>query len=157
MTQLAFDFDLLDDSKQHEMYPCGKHAITRDLVAHWEDCCELTCPRCGEVSRDAFTADRNHGLIAWRMFCYKQIAYLNHAARCHLILTGEWKHDPQTNCYVHPHPELKNGYSYFPKGAPMACIQDEFDQKKDWLVSHRVEEDWVGRLGQFNANTAAAA
>jgi len=157
MTQLAFDFDLLDEAREYETYACGIHRQTIDHDAHWIECRELACPRCGEVSLNPFLAGINHGLIEWRAFCFKQINLLNHAARCRMILAGEWPHTPQANCFAegHVHPEANAG-NYFRKGAPLECIQAEFDQKRDWLTSHNVAAEHVGSLGIYNALKDAA-
>lgn len=153
--QLTFDLDALDDPRVRELYTCGIHEQRRQVSAHWDDCLHNICARCGEESPNSFLSELNHGVIEWRKFCGKQIACLNHAARCRMILDGAWPHDPQTNCYAgHDHTDRKSG-SYFSKGAPMECVQGEFDICRAWLIGHKVDADMIGSLGRFNAERAA--
>jgi hypothetical protein len=157
MSQLTFDLEALDDTRTHETYSCGTHEITRQAWAHWDNCLNNTCPRCGETSTTSYMAELNHGLIGWRMFCSKQIALLNHAARCQIILTGQWKHAPQTTCFGgHDHSDRKSG-AHFSKGAPVECIQAEYNNCFDWLTTHRVDADLIGTLGAAHAQIERAA
>lgn len=146
--QLAFDLEALDDTRVREFYSCGVHEQRRQVVQHWDECRKLVCPRCREVSVNAWMAEINHGSIECNAFCFAQVSHLNQVARCRLILDGEWPHRPQTNCYAHPHPERKQG-AYWANGAPMTCVQAEFDNHRAWLLEHRVDENLIGKLGQY--------
>lgn len=143
--QLAFDLDALDDMRVRELYTCGVHEKRIQVVQHWDDCLKLVCRRCGESSVNAWMAEVNHGSDDSRGMCTRQWSLLNHARRCRMILDGEWPHPPQTNCYAHPHAERKQG-TYWPKGAPIECVQAEFDNIHAWLTEHRIDVDLIGRM-----------